>query len=160
MEIRQAQGSDADLLARIVRDANRPVAAQFGLTCDNAPAHPSFCTGEWILAGMDRGETYFLILDGAEAAGCVAYESPAPDLAYLNRLAVLPKAQGQGLGAVLVARVEEQARAEGKQKISIGIIKAHTRLRRWYEGLGFTEAGTKAFDHLPFDVLFMQRDLG
>ena len=143
MEIRQAQRSDADILAGIVKEANKPVAAQFGLTFDNAPAHPSFCTKEWIFSGMDRGEVYYLITLQKEAVGCVAYESPAPDIAYLNRLAVLPKAQGRGVGAALVARVEEKARTCANKTISIGIIKAHTRLRHWYEGLGFSQAGTK-----------------
>jgi len=61
------------LLARIVKEANMPVADAFGRTLDNAPA--------------------------------------------------------QGLGPP------------------------------WYQGLGFADAGTKEFDHLPFDVLFMQRVL-
>lgn len=172
MEIREALISEAELLARIIREANIPVAEKFGLNWDNAPGHPSFCTGDWILKGMDRGERYFVTemkgtqisgatdqTGGKVPAGCVAYESPEPDLAFLNRLAVLPQFQGQGLGTCLVNHVKILARSGGKRKISIGIIKAHTGLRDWYQGLGFVPAGVKQFDHLPFDVLFMHLDL-
>lgn len=167
MEIREAKTSEADVLARIVRQANIPVAEQFGLTRDNAPNHPSFCTRDWILKGVDRGERYFLAhAEGGAAsgagsgpAGCVAYESPEPDLAFLNRLAVLPGLQRRGLGSALVTHVEALARSHGKKTISIGIIRAHTGLRDWYAGLGFVPAGTRQFDHLPFDVLFMHLDL-
>ncbi len=159
MEIKKAVESDAGRLARIVKTANIPVAQALGLNRDNAPNHPSFCTEDWILNGMERGEIYYYINVGDEAAGCVAYESPEPNLAYLNRLAVLPGYQRRGLGKALVAHVENLARSGGKRKISIGIIKSHTRLWRWYEGLGFREASTKQFAHLPFDVLFMHLNL-
>ena len=167
MEIKEAHRTEADVLATIVRQANIPVAGQFGLDQNNAPGHPSFCTGEWILKGLDRGEQYFLAHvqgtgepeAGSGPAGCVAYESPEPDLAFLNRLAVLPAFQGRGLGTALVSHINALARSRGKKKISIGIIKAHTTLRDWYAGLGFVPAGTKQFAHLPFDVLFMHLDL-
>ncbi|WDP84055.1 MAG: GNAT family N-acetyltransferase [Desulfobacter sp.] len=126
---------------------------------DNAPSHPSFGTPEWIIAGMDRGEAYFLGQMGDQAVGCVAYESPEPEIAYLNRLAVLPGFQNKGVGKKLVSHVIDRARKDEKKQVSIGIIKAHKSLKNWYLSLGFEISGTKVFDHLPFDVLFMTLDL-
>ncbi len=87
--------------------------------------------------------------------GCVAYESPEPELAYLNRLAVLPAFQKRGVGKQLVDKVILLARTEDKKQISIGIIKTHEGLKTWYEGMGFVPSGTRVFQHLPFDVQFM-----
>lgn len=160
MKIKKALPADAEVLAGIIRKANIPVAHTFGLTRENVPNHPAFCTRDWILDGMERGEEYYLAQTDDSPAGCVAYDGPEPGVAFLNRLAVLPEVQGRGTGRALVAHVKALARSRGKRKISIGIIKAHTRLRDWYAGLGFVAAGTRQFDHLPFDVLFMHLDLG
>ena len=155
MKIRPAAEADAQILAQIISAANIPVAGMFGLTRDNAPNHPSFCTREWIEKGMARGEAYYLAEIHGHAVGCVAYESPEPETAFLNRLAVIPEHQRQGMGRALVGHVIDLARARGNNQISIGIIHAHTVLKTWYESLGFSPAGVKQFPHLPFDVLFM-----
>ncbi len=155
MSIREMSQADIKSVADIVKAANIPVAEQFGLNRDNAPSNPSFCTPDWIQADLDQGERYFVCEVKGQAVGCVAYESPEPDLAYLNRLAVLPAFQNRGVGKQLVDKVIFLARAEDKKQISIGIIKAHEELKIWYAALGFLPSGTKVFQHLPFDVQFM-----
>ncbi len=155
MKIHMASPVEAKTLAQIIARANRSVARQFALDQDNAPAHPSFCTADWIRDGQNRGETYFILEAKGKDVGCVAYESPEPDVAYLNRLAVLPEFQGQGMGKKLVDHIIDQAKKDQKKTISIGIIKAHLELAAWYGALGFERTGTKEFDHLPFNVQFM-----
>lgn len=155
MIIRTASRKDVPLLADIICRANEKIAQQFGLTRDNAPNHPSFCTRDWILSDFKRGELYFLYETAGRALGCVAYESAEKNLAYLNRLAVLPDFQGKGIGTKLMAHLFDHARSMGKTVISIGIIAANDRLKNWYETLGFTPLEIKKFEHLPFDVLFM-----
>lgn len=155
--VRRAGASDAQTLARIIAAANRPVAERFGLTRENAPTHPSLCEPDWVETGMERGEEYFLISVSGEDAGCVACEFPTADLAYLNRLAVLPAFQGQGLGRGLVDHVLNLARERGRGTVSIGIIAGHRELKAWYETLGFVVSEKKEIPHLPFDVLLMTR---
>ena len=159
MQIKKMKLTDIEMVAKIIRVANLPVAEQFGLNRDNAPAHPSFCTPEWIRSGLARGEQYVICNVKDMAAGCVAYENPGdkdPGTAYLNRLAVLPEHQGNGIGEWLVKHVIDMARTDRKKAVSIGIIRANQRLKNWYKGLGFVSSGTKTFDHLPFDVQFMK----
>lgn len=155
MIIRTASWKDAPILADIIARANQNVARQFGLTRDNAPKHPSFCTQDWILSDFKRGEQYFLYETAGKALGCVAYESAEKSLAFLNRLAVLPEFQGRGIGTKLLTHFFDHARSMGKTVISIGIIAANDRLKNWYATLGFTPLEIKKFKHLPFDVLFM-----
>ena len=79
---------------------------------------------------------------------------------YLERLAVLPAAQRQGVGATLVRHGIEQARCLGIQKVGVAIIAEQTELARWYHGIGFTASGTRSFAHLPFKVAFLSYAIG
>ncbi len=151
--------SDAEEIGRVVSVANRDVADLFGLTWENAPKHPSFCTTEWIRSDMDRGQVYFVHRAAGIIKGCVAFEQADATTAYLNRLAVLPDYRHGGIGAALARYILILGREKGIETVSIGIIGEHDLLRRWYLGLGFVDAGTKAFDHLPFTVGFMHYSL-
>lgn len=87
--------------------------------------------------------------------GCVAYQKPNAELAYLNRLSVLPEYQRQGVGEKLVRHIIQLAQAEQVKQISIGIIGEHAVLHRWYQKLGFQDSERKQFAHLPFSVQLM-----
>ena len=155
MPIREALPQDAATLAMIVSESNKDVAVKFGLTAENCPKHPSFCTESWIEADLMRGAVYFILEEDIRPVGCVAYESPGGAIAYLNRLSVLPPFRNRGAGALLVAHIFRHAKAAGISAISIGVIGEHTDLQRWYRKLGFTDAETKRFPHLPFSVKYM-----
>jgi hypothetical protein len=43
--------------------------------------------------------------------------------------------------------------------ISIGIINENIVLKKWYTDYGFVEKGLKRFDHLPFEVCFMEKEV-
>ena len=161
MHIRNGKPHDARLLAQLIAEANRDVALRFGLTVDNCPKHPSFCTEAWIQADWQRDVRYFILEREGVPIGCVALEDPQTGGgAYLNRLAVLPDSRSQGAGAMLVRHVLAQAGAAGLKTLSIGIIAALTELKQWYEGLGFRETETRSFPHLPFAVSYMACEIG
>jgi GNAT superfamily N-acetyltransferase len=159
MTIQRASREDAARIAAIIRASHQDVAQKFNLTRDNNPKHPSFCTPQWVLADFERGEEYFVYRRETEAAGCVAFEQPDSETAYLNRLSVLPPCRRRGIGAALVRHIIDYARLKRARIISIGIIAAHGVLKNWYAGLGFIEKETRRFDHLPFDVTFMHYTL-
>jgi diamine N-acetyltransferase len=155
MNIREATLGDVATIAMLIREANKDVAEKFGLSADNAPKHPSFCTVAWVQSDFARGERYFILEEGSAPIACVAYENPRADLAYLNRLSVLPAHRGRGVGARLVRHIIELARAASIQTISIGVIGEHDDLQRWYRKLGFVDGETRRFPHLPFSVKYM-----
>lgn len=156
IRIREAFADDADLLASIIREANRDVADRFGLDAGNCPKHTSFCTADWVRADLARGERYFILDDGSHPVGCVAYETPSEEVAYLNRLSVLPAWRRRGHGKRLVEHVIALARAASIPSISIGVIGEYDELQRWYRALGVTDGETKRFPHLPFSVRYMR----
>ena len=159
MLIREASPSEAGLVANLVADSNRGVAERFGLTAENCPKHPSQCTESWGRADLARGERYFIACDGARPIGCVAYERARVDLAYLNRLSVLPAWRRQGVGERLVRQVIDLARADAVATISIGVIGEHQELQRWYRKLGFVDGEVRTYAHLPFAVRYMSYPL-
>lgn len=150
---------DADQIARVVSEANKDVAELFDLTIQNAPKHPSFCTVEWILADIERGQRYFVARSQETIQACVAFEQADADTAYLNRLAVLPACRRRGIGSALVNHILEHSKAKGIRTVSIGIIAEHDQLGKWYRRLGFVDAGTRRFEHLPFNVRYMHYHL-
>ncbi|MDR3367829.1 GNAT family N-acetyltransferase [Rhodoferax sp.] len=156
MNIRDATAQDAATLAALISAANRDVATQFGLTLENCPKHPSFCTENWVQTDQARGERYFLTEEAAKPIACVAFELATADVAYLNRLSVLPAHRRCGIGARLVQHVIHLARAQGCKSVSIGVIGEHTDLQRWYAKLGFITGETRRFAYLPFSVTYMR----
>lgn len=156
MNITQASEKDIDLLSKIVSKSNKDVAELFNLTINNAPKHPSFCKPEWIQKEFERGQRYFIYSDNGIAKGCVAYEQPNENTSYLNRLSVLPEHRKKGVGSKLVSYILEFSKTKGVTEVSIGIIAEHTHLIKWYQNLGFIKGAIQKFDHLPFNVQYMQ----
>ena len=157
--IREASGEDIHLLTALIRESFRDVAVRFDLTPDNCPTHPSFCTPQWVESAMGKGIRFYVIESDGEPCGCVALERHDDQVCYLERLAVLPERRRRGLGRALTEHVFDQARQMGAQRVEIGIISEHTELEDWYRRLGFSVKGTASFDHLPFEVTFMAREL-
>lgn len=157
--IRGATTEDIPLLTRLIRNSFQDVAKRFHLTPENAARHPSNCEPEWVEAAIEKGVRYSLLFSGDTPCGCVALERANPEVCYLERLAVLPEFRRKGFGAALVRHAADQAADAGAQRIEIGIIAAQTDLRDWYTKLGFSLRGTASFEHLPFEVAFMFRNI-
>lgn len=158
-QIRRATLEDAAALTEIIRRSYRDVAGRFHLDPENCPTHPSNCERDWVELDLSRGVSYFILSRGGMACGCVALERASPELAYLERLGVLPDRREAGLGRQLVEHALREARSSGAGAVSIGIIAEQWELRDWYRRLGFIETETRRFDHLPFEVAFLRYDL-
>lgn len=150
---------DIDILVATIRRSFQDVAKRFDLTQENAPRHPSNCTGDWIQKDMERGVTYYVAENENIVAGCVALEQASPDFCYLERLAVLPNQRRQGLGKALVTHVLSEAKLLAAKRVNVGIIADQIELKNWYKEIGFIEGESKEFPHLPFRVTFMSSEL-
>ena len=157
--IRPADADDGGTLTAIIRSAFQDVAMRFNLNAENCPKHPSNCTEEWISAAFEKGVHYYLLTSGSEAIGCVALERASAEVCYLERLAVVPQHRTKGFGKALAAHALSQSADLGAKRVEIGIIAAQAELRQWYQKLQFSVTGRKHFQHLPFEVMFMRREL-
>ena len=107
----------------------------------------------------DRGVVMFgLHCDGVQV-GFVAVEKATDDLYYVGRLAVLPSHRHRGLGRKLMDTACDCVSSNRGTTVSIGIIDKHAVLKKWYADYGFTETATRRFEHLPFTVCFMEREI-
>jgi GNAT superfamily N-acetyltransferase len=132
MKIIPAKKEDAQHISFIVSEANKDVAELFKINRENAPKHPSFYTEDWVLSDFRRGEDYFLYMEDGITKGCVAWEQPDPDTAYLNRLSILPNYRHKGIGAALVRFILDFSETKKIKTVSIGIIAEHEVLKNWY----------------------------
>lgn len=155
--IRDAFRADVSIIVDLIRNSFRDVADRFCLTEKNCPKHPSNCKPSWIESSLQKGARYFILEKEGVPCGCVALERVQPELCYLERLGVVPQFRGRGFGKALVQHALAEADAMGSYRVEIGIISAHTELKNWYRGLGFTETGTARFKHLPFEVTFLAK---
>ena len=159
MVIREAEETDSKTLVSLLRDAFRDVAERFGITEENNPRSLAFCTNERIEDDFGKGVTYYILEKDGKPCGCVALERAKPDVCYLMRLAVLPEHRSKGYGKMLVQHIFERARKTGIRRVEIAMISKDRKLKNWYRKFGFIQKDTKKFDHLPFTVMFMYRQL-
>jgi N-acetylglutamate synthase-like GNAT family acetyltransferase len=135
------------------------VGEKFALTVENCPNFAGFNAKERVVSDFEKGLRYYILEEGGQVCGCVAMEKAGPDLCYLGRLAVLPEHRNKGFGQALVHHSFEQAKKMGIRRMEIGLISKHRKLKTWYKKFGFIQKSTKKFDHLPFIVAFMYKEL-
>ena len=157
--IRNAEATDIPTLANLICTAFQEVAKRFNLNAVNCPKHPSNCTSDWVEDAFQKGIRYYILEIDAKPQGCVALERASTLVCYLERLAVAPRVRNRGLGQALVAHALSRAAQAGAQRVEIGIMADHEELKAWYLRLGFNLTGTKNFEHLPFEVAFMAKEL-
>ena len=134
--------------------------SDFALTPTNCGKNPAFCTGQRVIDERAKGAVFYVLEDGGHVCGCVAMERPKPEVVYLERLGVLPEHRSKGFGRALVNHVFAEAGAAGAARVEIAVISEDASLKKWYERFGFVQTSTRKFDHLPFVVAFMAREIG
>jgi ribosomal-protein-alanine N-acetyltransferase len=85
----------------------------------------------------------WLLRDAAGAAVGLLCFQHAWDEVELYRIAVLPARRGHGLGAWLLARLLDWARAEGMARVHLDVRAGNGPARRLYERAGFREVGRR-----------------
>jgi diamine N-acetyltransferase len=94
------------------------------------------------LAAVDGGVSRYAVEVGGEQAGAVSVRSPWLKGPYLELLALLPKAQGQGIGARILTWFEQEALKAGARNLWVCASSFNTRALRFYERHGFEQAAT------------------
>ncbi|CVI60347.1 MULTISPECIES: GNAT family N-acetyltransferase [Agrobacterium] len=96
------------------------------------------------LAEKARVEIAFVALDGDEIVGCVFCRPEPPACLYVGKLCVFPKAQGKGIGGMLLEQAEALARELAlpalRLETRIELIANHTKFAAW----GFVKTAENA----------------
>ncbi|MFZ3569062.1 GNAT family N-acetyltransferase [Streptomyces sp. BH097] len=84
---------------------------------------------------------------------------PEPAAAELHALYVLPERIGSGVGRLLLDAVRSRSTTHGFHRLTLWVLAANTRARRFYERAGFTPDGaerTETYDGVPLrDVRYV-----
>ena len=91
----------------------------------------------------------------------------APDLVYIEALAVAEEHRGRGIGSLLLDDAEQWARARGRRRLALHVLANNTGARRLYERVGFhlwdIPGSGKRWQHAtsapPWAALLMLRNL-
>ncbi len=159
--IRNLNGDyDINDCVRVIRASFKTVAEEFNITPLNAPAHPSNITFEKLKESMEKGLSMSGLYYRNNIIGFIGIEKSGDEgIYYLEKLAVLPDYRHKGFGKVLIDHAAGIIKKLGGRKISIGIIDGHKVLKTWYGNYGFIEKSVKTYEHLPFKVCFMEKEL-
>ena len=108
------------------------------------------------------GTRHYLVeeRDGAITAyaGLCAY---APHEAYVQTIAVAPRAQGRGIGTSLLKELIEETRRRGVDHLDLEVRADNDTARRLYERDGFAEIAVRRRYYQPSgtDAIVMRKEL-
>jgi GNAT superfamily N-acetyltransferase len=142
----------------VIRQSFRTVAEEMNMTREKTPDHPAFYTMERLQDLHKRATFWGLYVDGNQV-GFIASEKSEDGVYFMDRLSILPAYRLHGYGRKLVEYLLDYIRKQGGAKVALGMVNSQTNLKNWYKSFGFLETGTKQFEHLPFLVCFMEKDL-
>jgi len=145
--------------AKLLNTAFATVAADFGLKRDNCPTNNAFITAEALKSQLTEYIEYYYYLEESEITGFIAIEKSKREvgLFYIEKVATQPVSRHKGIGKQLMNFATKRITELGGNKISVGLIDSNTTLKDWYRNQGYNETGVKVFDHLPFDVCYMEK---
>ncbi|SOD96858.1 GNAT family N-acetyltransferase [Caenispirillum bisanense] len=89
----------------------------------------------------DPRVTFFAARDGDAVVGCGALYRHDDHLGEVKSMYVRPSARGRGIARMILARVEEAARAAGLQTLSLETGASFTAALTLYESAGFVRCG-------------------
>jgi ribosomal protein S18 acetylase RimI-like enzyme len=152
---------DIECCAEVIREAFKTVADEFGLTKSSAPTNPAFITFDRLKQSIAQGTKLFALLKAEQVIGCIGVEQSQKDehVFFIERLAVLPKARHRGYGTELLNFACSYIKHLHGKTVSIGIIEENKILKKWYIKHGFKETSVKKYNHLPFTVCFLEKQV-
>jgi diamine N-acetyltransferase len=157
--IRQIRSSELHEAANVVRVSFATVAHELGLDAANCPTHPTFLSDEQVTAMISDGMCFYGLFVDRMMVGVVGEKRVNEQDYTVEKLAVLPNLRHGGFGRQLMDHACDLARRAGGQRVTIAIVDENETLKQWYLGMGFRITEIRRYDHLPFQVCCMERNI-
>ena len=149
-EIKRVEPQEVEVIHDILRQCGEDMKERFGLT-HWIPPYPlhllrqsaqekrvyAVFNTEGMIATFTLGKqapSYYAQLDDI-------WESAQARALYLNRLAVLPRLQGQGIGSWCLEHIEQLASEEQYEAIRFDAYARHVKLLNFYQKAGYHQKG-------------------
>lgn len=93
---------------------------------------------------MEAGHVFFIGEEAGEAVGYASVEPQGADVCHLQKLYVLPTAQGRGYGSMLFRHAAGYSRSLGASRMELNVNR-YNRAREFYVRMGMREIGSGDF---------------
>lgn len=137
IRIRHATARDVPEILACLAEAFAPFRRQY---TEEAYA-ATVLDGRRLARRMSRMTVLVAVGPGRRVLGTISVKSVSPPHAHLRGMAVLPGAQGQGVGSRLLRRAVARARAEGHGVVTLETTDVLREAGRFYRARGFRETG-------------------
>lgn len=108
----------------------------------------------------DPGKELHAVFEGDAVAGFVLLDMRGPLAGYIQSICIRPEQRGRGLGAGLIAWVEQRVHRESPN-VFLFVSSFNVAAQRFYERLGFTAVGrVPDFIVRGSDEILMRKSLG
>lgn len=158
-EFRKVTEKDIPECVRLIRRSFQTVADEFGFTPDKDPKFTSYATTEERLEchmHVEKRPMYACFVDG-KLAGYYSLHIADGEI-ELSNLCTDPEFRHRKIGEALMFHSFDRARELGFTEITIGVVDANERVKRWYESFGFKKSG-ECGAYLTFHCIFMKRPI-
>jgi [ribosomal protein S18]-alanine N-acetyltransferase len=105
----------------------------------------------WSELGQTDTRHYVVALDGDELVGYAGL-CDYPDEAFVQTMAVAPRAQRRGTGDALLRELLREAAARGQRTVSLEVRADNSGAQRFYVRHGFARAGVRRGYYQPSGV--------
>lgn len=158
-KIRKVTEKDIPECVQLIRRSFFTVAQEFGFTAEKDPKFTAFATTEERLNYHMHAEhrpMYACLVDG-KIAGYYSLHIADGGI-ELSNLCTDPEYRHNKIGESLMYHSFDMARELGFAEITIGVVDANERVKRWYESYGFTKSG-ECDAYQTFHCIFMKKPL-
>jgi putative acetyltransferase len=147
VQIRVASAKDAEAIAQIIYEAFAPFESFYTAEAFAATIPPA----EKIRERFDEEGAIWAALKDEKFVGTVSVV-PSEERLYIRSMAVVPSAQGAGIGRELLGTVENYAVENGFEKLFLYTVPFLNGAIRLYEQSGFERGGleTEGFFGTPW----------
>jgi ribosomal protein S18 acetylase RimI-like enzyme len=142
LTFRDATDADVHELVALIESAYRGDSSRAGWTTEADILHGRRTDPEGVLAVIKSPDSRLLTVEqDGQVVACCQLEHRGVH-AYFGMFAVSPALQGAGLGKVIIAEAERQARESwGAVEMHMTVISVRNDLIAWYERRGYRRTG-------------------
>jgi putative acetyltransferase len=119
---------------------------------------PEFCSHMTVEEMANEDTTVFVARDAGDAVACGALRRHGGGVGEVKRMYTVPSRQGEGIGGLILARIEALACEERLLKLVLETGHVHEAAYRVYERGGFTRCGPVLdYPDTGFSVFYEKR---
>lgn len=145
--------------AKTISQSFMTVAKDFDISKKDCPRYAAYINHNKLKASRAKGDKLFGFYLNKKQIGFVSLEKATDTVWYLMKLSVLPEYRKNGYGEKLMDFVINHVKKNNGKLISTGVMDKNQKLKNWFKKFGFEEGSKRDYDHIPFTICFMEKEI-